>query len=433
MKNEYKALFDNIAPIKSDEELYNAVLNGRAEKKMNEKKKVNKKAVIIPIAAAAVLGITTVSVSAAYQRSVSNSLKEMYDKKTFVSYGDEELADTSNTAADMDNGTDFDFSSVGHKEIEQVFECLGIKGHYDLVEDTGEGIVADYAEEVTVITEEWVPDTAPETEIGFKVEITGVAADSNTVLLLYDIVFDENSDYELEPGGSCYLETNTHPYNLSGVQGGASGRDGFISMDGNVAHCYWRYDIDDANATAEGVHFDFEANILNRFGNYDETAGEMTDWESFKFDTISFGFDIDFDVTSNVLSLAPDVTANFHYEDDKYSRDYSAQITDIEVTPFNLHGILTWNEPAKFWADCDEIGGKFPFPLFFDNLKVGLKDGTVYQLVERCSGLRSVVPVEDENGNIIEVRSNFSMEFDKPVNIEEIQSVTVGDAVIEVN
>lgn len=425
MKNEYKALFDNIAPIKSDEELYNAVLNGKAEHKMSDKKKINKKAIIIPAAAAVVLGITTISVSAAYQRSVSNSLKEMYDKKTPDLY--EARADTSNTVVSMNNVPGFDFSSVGHKEIEQVFECRGTKGYYGVVP------VSDDTEEGTVTTREWISDPDSDMDVGFTVDIIGVAAESNTVLLLYDIVFDEDSDYELVPGGSCYLETNTHPYNLTGVKGSASVRDGFISMDGNVAHCYWRYDIDDANVTTEGVHFDFEANVLNRFGNYDETIGEYTDWESFKFDTISFGFDIDFDVTSNVLSLAPDVTANFHYEDDEYSRDYSAQITDIEVTPFNLHGIIMWNDPAKFWADSDEIGGKFPAPMFFNNLKVSLKDGTVYQLVELCSGLRSVVPTKDENGNIVEVRSNFSMEFDKPINVDEIQSITVGDAVIEVN
>mgnify|MGYP003293543885 FL=1 len=57
MKERYSRFMDNIAPEKSDEELFSAVL-GKAEKKKNIKtaeKKILKKAVVVPVAAAAAL------------------------------------------------------------------------------------------------------------------------------------------------------------------------------------------------------------------------------------------------------------------------------------------------------------------------------------------------------------------------------------------
>lgn len=63
MRENYKKAFDKLAPKRSDGELLKAVL-GKAENNM-EKKKLNKKAIIVPVAAALALTVGTVGVAAA--------------------------------------------------------------------------------------------------------------------------------------------------------------------------------------------------------------------------------------------------------------------------------------------------------------------------------------------------------------------------------
>ncbi len=63
MRENYKKAFDKLAPKRSDDELLKAVL-GKAENNM-EKKKFNKKAIIVPVAAALALTVGTVGAVAA--------------------------------------------------------------------------------------------------------------------------------------------------------------------------------------------------------------------------------------------------------------------------------------------------------------------------------------------------------------------------------
>lgn len=63
MRDDYKKAFDKIAPKRSDGELLQAVL-GKAENNM-EKKRFNKKAIIVPVAAALALTVGAVGVAAA--------------------------------------------------------------------------------------------------------------------------------------------------------------------------------------------------------------------------------------------------------------------------------------------------------------------------------------------------------------------------------
>lgn len=79
MKKEYRAMYDKLAPLKSDEELLNSVLSGRKgniimkNEKTSEKKATKRisKAIAIPIAAALALSATAVGAMAVYNRSVA--------------------------------------------------------------------------------------------------------------------------------------------------------------------------------------------------------------------------------------------------------------------------------------------------------------------------------------------------------------------------
>lgn len=417
MKNEYKALFDKVAPIKSDEELFNAVLERKAENRMS-KRKFSKKVIVIPAAAAAVMAITTISVSAAYQRSTANSLKEVYDSKPTMGY--EATPDTTNTVAKtMDEASGFDFSSVGHKEINQVIDCTGVRGSYGWRE------LPDGGMEQT----EFQPEQG--TEMNFKMDVIGVAADKNNVFLLYDLIFDEGFDYSLAPGEEWMLDGHCAPTNAEGLR--ASGfTDSFIGMEGNVAHCVWRADFDgNEGFDTKGLHFDYRANELCRNGNRDEAVGPLSEGEMYKVEGLEFEFDIDFDNDANTLSLTPDVNADFHC--DENGGNYSAQVKALTVTPLSLSGIMTWNDPSKYWTDMDEVGGKASSQMV-GRVKVTMKDGTVYQQDDYSTSLSGEgVTAYDEDGNITEVTANLAVRFDQPVNTGEIQSITVGDAVIEVN
>ncbi len=76
MKQEYNRLFDKITSDRSDGQLIESVL--RKAENMDKRSKFNKKAVIIPVAAAMLLSISAVGVSAAFG---SNILANMFGTK----------------------------------------------------------------------------------------------------------------------------------------------------------------------------------------------------------------------------------------------------------------------------------------------------------------------------------------------------------------
>lgn len=79
MKKEYRAMYDKLAPLKSDEELLNSVLSSRKgniimkNENKSEKRSTKRisKAIAIPIAAALALSATAVGAVAVYNRSVA--------------------------------------------------------------------------------------------------------------------------------------------------------------------------------------------------------------------------------------------------------------------------------------------------------------------------------------------------------------------------
>ncbi|MDE7234500.1 MAG: DUF4179 domain-containing protein, partial [Ruminiclostridium sp.] len=81
MKNRYKKAFDGISPIRSDEELLRAVLDRKAEN-MKTTRKIRKKAIAIPVAAAVLLGVTTVGVGAVYQSDLTAAFEAVFRNRS---------------------------------------------------------------------------------------------------------------------------------------------------------------------------------------------------------------------------------------------------------------------------------------------------------------------------------------------------------------
>ncbi len=97
----YNAMYDKLAPLKSDEELLDSILSSRkgniTMKHENKSRKLFSKAVVIPIAAALALGATAVGAVAVYNHSVTEEYANVlaqageYFKPEFKDVNGEEL------------------------------------------------------------------------------------------------------------------------------------------------------------------------------------------------------------------------------------------------------------------------------------------------------------------------------------------------------
>lgn len=138
MKNRYKKAFDEISPIRSDEELLRAVLDRKAEN-MKSTRKIGKKAIAI-LVAAVMLAAATVVVGAAYQWDLSAAFEGVFRNRSIMNRESVDL--------------DMDFSQI-MTEIGQSFE--------------GEG---------------------------FTLTVDGVVAASETAYFIYTIRFEEDFPYD---------------------------------------------------------------------------------------------------------------------------------------------------------------------------------------------------------------------------------------------
>lgn len=250
MGNQYKRLFNSIAPIKSDEELLKAVLDRKAEKNMSPKKKFSKKAILIPAAAAALLGTTAIGVSAAYQWNLPAAFEDMF-RDRFEQYNGTSDVKTKNVM--------FDFSVIG-KELDLTY-------NFD----------------------------------NFDVVIKGIAADEHSAYLLYDVVFAEDYDYALADGEEWAL--NLRPnidmswvMNYSGEMNPAVGStNGLINMERNTAHCFSTVNIAGISLQDKPLVYSFDSLVRSSGDKKDILGLEET----------KFSVDLDFYLSGNSVKLRP--------------------------------------------------------------------------------------------------------------------------------
>lgn len=160
MREKYNSMFDELAPLKSDEELLGAVLSSRKGNIMknneNKSKKRISKAIAIPVAAALALGATAVGAVAIHNHNVNEEYARVLDYETY-GYKHQTLTDKDGNEID---GT---LQAVNNRmyeelniELDKSFECDG-----------------------------------------FNISFPGAMCDGETMLLFYTVTFDEG--WELDP------------------------------------------------------------------------------------------------------------------------------------------------------------------------------------------------------------------------------------------
>lgn len=379
MRKEYKELFDKLSPVRGDDELLKAVLDRKAENNMGTKR--FSKNIFIPVIAAAVLGATAVGASAAYQWSQAQALQNVIDK-------------TVTNKADYPT---FDLNKLGGKVLNDVIECDG-----------------------------------------YTIKTIGIAADQHTAYMFYDIVFDEDFDYSLNKGEKwgCAFHVRSNidwVKEYWGTMGNRNtdapdptwtGYNGFLGMEGNVAHLYSTFTM--SGLTIGGKTLEYE----NHFGlQRIDSAGkyEVVDESS---DGAAFSVDIDFVTEGNSVTMKPDSKVSL-------SESQTGTLKHVELTPFSVFARVHWDFEGKEYDREYPVkynsNGKFEQYMYetdaiLASLRVTFKDGTVKDISAFVMDNSHTSDHADKNG----IReTDIAVCWESPVDVDQIASVTIGDVEVE--
>lgn len=400
MKEKYNALFEKISPRMSDEELLSAVIDRKAVN-MSEKKRFNKKAIIIPAVAAAVVLGTTIGVLAAYEWNLPAALSQAFNK-------------SEEKAPDDITFKEFNFTKVNGSELDYTMK---FGAH--------------------------------------EVQLKGVAADPHNVILFYDITFNgvevKDNEYptlSIRPdplvGHTIHMDYNRRigaagteedPALLSVEESDkqirCSGQNGygFLGMEGNIAHCYyWEYY---SGGSFENVDLPLTFSSL---GLYAETGNEeepvaIIDWETYE-ESYDYTIDLSFVDKTSSIDVKTDTEITL-------SNGVSGKVSHIQITPFSACFCVCWgNTPVKSKLDNDSPNSAaLDVALVYDEFKVKLKDGTIMDK-------SAFVSFEDGAGHGFRHRGNgendiYFQDPDfrwlYPVDVSDIEAIIVGNTTVPLN
>lgn len=347
MKDELKTLFGQITPAWSDEEMLSAVLGRKAEN-MTKRKKVKKAAVILA-AAAVVLGSTAVGVSAA----VNKSLPELFQEIFLGS--DNSYRETAQPY--------FDFTGIG-KPLDKTIEF-----------DFG------------------------------RIEVLGIAADEHTAFLLYDVVFDEDFDYEgWEVEMFCEEEPTLKTMFKSGGYGSSANWE-VLGREGNVLHQYCTFSI--SNTTLRGYDLKFTI----------ENARVFADGEIVEKCPINKSFTVspNFDKMQNALCF--DVN-------EPISLDGTAAVLEsVELSTFGAEFCF---RPTELSSDEVEAIEKANYEERADFVCT-LADGGSIDAKYSGSHVQTKAAARGEDEELTETRISVYYSWSYPVRVGEISRVQIGD------
>lgn len=403
MENKYKELFDKITPRMSDDELLSAVLDRKAENmgNSNEKKRFAKKAVIIPAVAAAALLCTTVGVSAAYEWNIPAAISDIFNMN-------------SEKIPEGVSFKDFNFTTVGGKELTDVFK-------FD----------------------------------GCELQLKGVAADPHSMMVFYDIVFDDAvSEEKMEKLNAINTMTDLQLFidynrNLSAagtmddpvfseewswkhIHMAEQQHKLYLGSEGNVAHYCLKRAV--SGASLAGRTVSLRINQLVKDENGDITYG----------DSEEYALDLGFVDDSNCLDI---------YKDNEItlSTGIKGIVSHIQLTPFSVCFRVDWGEQTV--ESPDENGNISENVINVNNIynefKIKLKDGTImdakaFRSFDEGADNRSCYSryaeegaITDENGNRIGGRELFAQdpmfEWLYPVNVADVEALIIGNTTVPVN
>lgn len=380
MKEEYSSMFDKLDPQKSDEELLQAVLS---EKEDNvEKKKRSKKAVIIPAIAAAVICVTTVGVSAANNWDLPTAIKSLFK----TSEGKGEIK--------------YDVDGIGSKKLDERFE-----------------------------------------RDGYTIDLLWVVADKHTSFLLYDLIIDEDHVFKNDVTEHVYstddtvcltvwqnsqnylkmiedhLDSNRLPngaYDFEEfdiTQLNTNDMDMVLEQEGNIYHCAHRYDIKPLSLDGNELAFDLNGLNITPVNDNIFVETDVCDIVTIKYDFVN-------DSEDDLI----DINEPFTFEDETYT------LNTIELTPLSVYLRISQSKEEISSEDMYEFADNSI--KIRDDVTLRLKDGSITDgevlFGDEYEGGNSF----NENGVMF---SNIHLMWKRPVNVDDIESITIGDTTFDLD
>lgn len=374
-----KQCYDEESPAvekKSAEDIKTAVLS-RIEEDRPMKKNINKKAVIIPAIAAAVICSMTV-VAGANGWSLKTAISGLFNE-------------------DKNDGSAFygyDINGVGSKKIDQSFE-----------------------------------------RDGYKINMVGVVADKHTSFLLYDLIIDEGHvfkndliehTYSVEDSACLtvwdtyesyskliddHLEKNRLPngnydfeeFNVTQLV--TNNMDIVLEQDGNVYHCAHRYDIKPLSLDGNELSFDLNGISLVPVNDKIFVETNVRDTVTIKYDFVNDSEDI-----------LIDINKAFTFEDETYT------LNTVELTPLSVYLRISQPKEVIESEDMDKFADNSI--KIRDDVMLRLKDGSITDSEVLFWDKHTGGNATNQNGVIF---SNIHLMWKHPVNIDDIESITIGD------
>lgn len=358
MKTRYSELFDKITPPKSDDALLRSVLSRRTEAAPESeyadtpKRRTFRRPVIIAAAAVATVSVGVTAAGASHGWDFTKMFEEFYNRITndYLGYVDTGIEDQVSTADLSEMGIDLDRTV-----------------------DFGYGTV----------------------------KFTGAVADSNVVMVMYDLTV---KDEVLEEYYSKYSKEGEKPWlNLSidFLMPGCEHADSFGSSlimpdevsDDNGASC----SRTDAYYYQDG-YLSKDMILEVEFNTFSMNAGDHSWWEMKLEEPVVLSLPLDFMNTDRIA-----VSPNAEMTQD----NYRYFLEDVVITPLSIQWYTQRGENIGHLSLRNE-------PLIYR-----FKDGT--EVKNYC-----ISETAEYNG----VREIHSALLDKPINVKDLASVTIGDYTI---
>ena len=380
-----KCYADEAAADNNADNIKTAVLS-RIEEDRPVKRKINKKAVIIPAIAAAVICSMTVVAGA-----------NGWNLKTAISglFGEDNRDDSAFYG--------YDINGIGSKTLDETIE-----------------------------------------RDGYRINMVGAVADEYTAYLLYDIVVEEGHVFKSDNYTDTYsvdddveislylshdddfIEIEKRHYrenenlNINQLNASQGAKTTLLSQEGNVYHYATRFDFKPISIENEEITFDFETVIVNSIWYYDYETPETDDSFTIKSDPITVKFDfIKYSDDRYIEMNEP-----FEFNGETYVLDY------VELTPFSLFFGIHQEYEEQFTDKWEEFGDKSNAISL--NTKLTLKDGTVtdeemlFKDMTRVGGGYS-------GGDYTKVSDDIHLNWARPVNVDDVVSITIGDTTFELD
>lgn len=362
----------------NSESIKTAVLS-RIEEGKPMKRKINKKAILIPAIAAAVACVTTVGVSAANGWSLTSAIRGLFDE------------DKNDDSAFYG----YDINGIGSKELDQTFE-----------------------------------------RDGYTINMVGVVADEYTAYLIYDIVVEEGHIFQEEDlAGNSFshvystadpveldielgpdslepmikkVAANEGEVNFDQLNASNGGQNISISQEGNVYHCASRFDIKPLSLENEELTFNLWGLSVGAisFDGYD--PDRETETLAVKFDFIN----------NDGAERLIEVNRQFEFDGEAYT------LESVELTKLSVYLRITKVPNEDLDSDSIDEG---EYCGIRDNVKLGLKDGSTTDSETLLTNER-ICYVGGDDGEMA-----MHLMWKRPVNVADIESITIGDTTFALN